>query len=503
MAVGIGALVTTSPTPPSVPDRGDDDLSVALPRDLTSEPPTPEDDTATAGTATSADGGWADIAGDGAARARSEEQREHLTDPPDAGSTEPDPTEPDSTEPDSTEPDPTDQDSTDPDPAGPDSTEPHATDAACVTPQGHRCAHPMLPEVDAVAAVAVSKGAIVLDRDGTLTRLRVGTQGQAMRWRTTVGAVAGRDAGTGSDDRRWHLSRSGSALVVASSAGIAVHDIGDGTVRWRMEVDAGPRPWQAWAIDDAVLAVGQGRLVAVDLADGAHRWDRSHPTGDAQPTEVGVALHSRDRLTMFTPESPTARWSVTVPPEQTSPVGLTQADPGPVVSIGDQVRLHDAADGTELARFSPGATATRTRSGVTVVAVWADGSRRPTLLGLDEDGAQRWSRTGPAVPCCDLVLRALEDGGVVAAPPTRPGRTEVGEVLDPDDGSTLATLRRPGRVRALPRAVGGDTAVWQDGSTLVGAAATRGDIRWSTGPDSEVLLESPLLLATPDGVLAP
>ncbi len=361
----------------------------------------------------------------------------------------------------------------------------------------------MLPDADAVAAVAVSKGVIVLERDGTLTRLRLGTQGQTLRWRTTAGVVDVDDAAAGSADPPWHLTRTGSALVVASSAGIAVHDIGDGTVRWQVAFDAGPQPWQAWAIDDAVLAVGQDHLAAFALADGSHLWDRSHPTGDVQPTEAGVALHSRDRITMFSPDAPTTRWSVTVPPQQTSPLGSTHADPGPVISVGDHVRLYDATDGSELARFSPGATATRARSGVTVVAVWDDASGRPTLIGLDADGAQRWSRAGPAVPCCELVLRSLEDGGVVAAPHERPGRREVGEVLDPDDGRTLATLRRPGQVRALPHAVGDDTAVWQDGSMLIGATTTSGDIGWSAGPDSEVLLESPLLLTTRDGVLAP
>ncbi|MCC5948877.1 MAG: PQQ-binding-like beta-propeller repeat protein, partial [Nitriliruptoraceae bacterium] len=353
-----------------------------------------------------------------------------------------------------------------------------ATSAGCVRADGGACGPPRPDLADAVLATHLGDGAWLLaERDArvSVVELPAGTDPGRMRWHTTLDAdaataVALRET-TPLGGARVRVHRHADRAYLGDGGGVTALDVVRGEALWRVDLEgsATAPAYRVWDVGGHLLVVGHAELLALDV-DGAIRWREPRPAGDVQPIEDGIAIVGRDRISAFGVASPAPTWSIPHPAPGSRPaVGVVERATGPLVLDGARTLTLDASDGAVRHDHGSEAVATRTPDGTVVVIHWPDGdARTSTVRGHDPDGTLRWERDGPDVRCCELLLRPIGDGHVLAATLGR-GRTDVGWVIDPEDGRTVSRVIRPTGVSPLPVAVARAPPRWRRGDGGVGA----------------------------------
>jgi outer membrane protein assembly factor BamB len=368
-----------------------------------------------------------------------------------------------------------------------------STPPACTDSAGSSCAAPFLARTEALAVTRVPFGALVVTADGVLHRLHLTDRGVHTRWQVPVQAAT--------TSPSVDLRQAGTVAFVGTTEGVHAVRTMDGATLWSTPLPtAEAAHWTSWPAIDHVVAIAGDDVVVLDASDGEVVRSERHPHRAVVPLGTTVALLGADRITALEPRAATPRWSRPVEETTTVPPRVADAPSGPVVLQGARTRILAASDGREVLDLGARAVAARATTGSVVALVWGE-ETSTRLLGVRPDGSVRWEVEGPSMRCCSVQLRPTEDGAIVMAPTTPPDQGHAW-VVHPATGRIDARLPRPPGVARFPVAVGRDGVVWRDGDALVGVDAD-GTPRWWAESGTTLLLESPLLLATTDGLIRP
>jgi hypothetical protein len=365
------------------------------------------------------------------------------------------------------------------------------------------CAQLVLRGGPHVAAIRVGFGAVVVDENLTVRRVRVGREEATVPWSTSLRSAADR----GRDGRGTvALTRTGDVAFVGTRTHLHTIEVEEGHLRWSVALQqaaGSDDPWTAWHVDDAVLASAGSTVVALDPHDGSLRWSRSVAAATVVGLSSGAAVLAPGRLEVVGPDERTPVWRLDVPEGVVAVAGGDHRPvSGPLVLTGSRSLVVDVASRRVQADLGDRAVATSLANGHAVAVVWEDGAEEPVLLGWQPSGEQHLRQPGPPVPCCAVALHPLYDGRVLVLAPAEPGAV-VGWVVDPTDGRILQWLQRPADVAWRPVTVARGVAVWRDGRGHVGTEAATGRHVWRAPDDAAVLLDGPVLLATRDGLVRP
>lgn len=244
-----------------------------------------------------------------------------------------------------------------------------------------------------------------------------------------------------SGERRWSrpvdevpgLLATGSRLLLAADGELALVDLASGEAEWERELGRTrlrPTPWTldrgivtafgpsvpAATVDDelAVVVLDDGGVVALDVEDGSERWrlDEVHAWAVARDADV-VAITTEERLLGVDPATGATRWE------------WAYADHLPGADVFDTVRYDDIvlvvggegggiaaigmADG-EL-RWQQGGEYRYLSPGASVITAVIDGE----MGALDpENGDLAWSVAGRATP---ETVRDAADGVMIVFGP--------------------------------------------------------------------------------------
>lgn len=377
------------------------------------------------------------------------------------------------------------------------------TTSRCVEAFGSPCSLEVLDGGPHVAAVRVGFGALVVDEHLTVRRVRVDRDEAALTWSTSLGLPADPTERRGAPVT---LTRSGELAFVGTRTHLHAVEVEDGARRWSVALQqaAGTtRAWTAWQVDDVVLATAGSTLVALDPHEASLRWSRSVAGGAVARLSSGAAVLAPGRLEVVAPHQRRSQWRLELPDGVEAIAGDTHRPvSGPLVLTGERSLVVDVEGRQVLADLGDRAVASSLANGHAIAVVWDEDGDGSVLVGWDATGREHLRQPGPPVPCCAVRLDELYDGRVAVLAEAEPGEV-AGWVVDPTDGRILQWVRRPADVAALPVTVARRVAVWRDGQAHVGADVTTGRDLWRAPAEAVILLDGPVLLATPDGLLRP
>jgi outer membrane protein assembly factor BamB len=375
--------------------------------------------------------------------------------------------------------------------------------STCVVGSEATCARLVLGGGPHRAAIRVGFGAVVVDEHLTVRRVRVDRDETTVPWSTSLRSPAepGRDPGG-----PVALTRTGELAFVGTRTHLHSVEVEEGHHHWSValrQAAGTDEPWTAWQVDDAVLASAGSTLVALDPRDGSLRWSRSVAGATVAGLRSGAAVLAPGRLDVVGPERRLPVWRLELPEGVVAVAGGDHRPvSGPLVLTGSRTLVVDVTGRRVLADLGERAVAASLANGHAIAVVWEDDGDDAVVLRWDARGRQQRRQPGPPVPCCGVSLHPLYDGRVLVAAPADPGEV-VGWIVDPTDGRILQWLRRPEDVGWRPVTVARGVAVWRDGRAHVGTDAATGLPVWRAPDDATILLDGPVLLATPDGLVRP